>query len=291
MPPAWPNGNRVPRTGARRQRFLDGRLHKIESHGTGPGSAERGSRGDAMRLSMAIVFGALVTADLLAGARASAEERIGNTAISRNVVQRLSSATASPIKTGDDVFANESVKTGVESAAKFVFSDETNLAMGAASTVKLDRFVYRGDTTYSKAAVNFAAGAFRFTTGGSDKRAYELKTNTATIGVRGTVFDVRVAGGQTTVTLVEGDIVLCPRGRFDGDPRTLSAAQQKRYDCKELKQPGDTATVQSRSAKLGGPPVDFAAGNCSGDGGLCTASTYAVNENSPGLCYLKPDAE
>ena len=58
-------------------------------------------------------------------------------------------------------------------AAKFVFSDQTNLALGPTSTVKLDRFVYKGETSYAKAAVNFAAGAFRFTTGASEKGAYQ----------------------------------------------------------------------------------------------------------------------
>lgn len=221
------------------------------------------------------------------GARAA--ERIGNTAISRNVVQRVAT-TPAPIQVGDDVFADENVRTGPDSAAKFVFSDETNLAMGPTATVKLDRFVYKGDTTYSKAAVNFAAGAFRFTTGGSDKRAYELKTSTATIGVRGTVFDVLVKNGRTTVTLVEGEIVVCPRGKYDGDPRNLTPAQQKRFDCKDL-HPGQTATIEQRSAKVGGAPVDFAGGVCSGDAGLCSASSFALNENSTALCYAKPDAQ
>ncbi len=234
----------------------------------------------------ALASGLLVA---LAASGARAEERIGNTAIAHNTVQRVVTAAPAPIKEGDDVFANENVRTGTDSAAKFVFSDQTNLAMGAVSTVKLDRFVYRGDTTYAKAAVNFTAGAFRFTTGGSDKRAYELKTSTATIGVRGTVFDVRVVGGRTIVTLIEGDVVVCPRGRYDGDPARLSPAQQRRYGCRELK-PGQTATIETRSASLGGPPVDFAGNVCSGDAGLCTASTYAVNENNAALCYAKPDA-
>ncbi len=219
-----------------------------------------------------------------------AAERIGKTAVTRNVVEQVATSP-SAIQVGDDVFANESVRTGGDSAAKFVFSDETNLALGATSTVKLDRFVYKGDTSYLKAAVNFTAGAFRFTTGGSEKGAYQLKTSTATIGVRGTVFDVRVEGGESTVTLVEGAIDVCPRKEFDGDPRKLSKAQLKAFHCVELDKPGATAVVTSRRASLKSTPFSFAsAAGC--DGGLCTATTTAelAQPASGGLmCYMKQE--
>ncbi len=230
---------------------------------------------------------------------ADAESRIGNTAIAHNDVSQLSASKAAPISVGDDVFANEEVKTGQDSAAKFVFSDETNLALGPTSTVKLDRFVYKGDTTYAKAVVNFAAGAFRFTTGGSEKKAYELKTTTATIGVRGTVFDVSVHAGVTNVTLIEGEIAICPRGRYDGDPRKLSKAQLKKFDCEDLKTSGQTARVTNRSASFSATPVNFAANNCGGDAGLCSATvtarstvsptTAALDPNNPALCYVNQD--
>ena len=77
---------------------------------------------------------------------------------------------------------DEVVKTGMESAAKLVFSDNTNLSMGPGSAVTLNKFVYSGAGSYEKATFQLVKGAFRFTTGGSDKRAYEIKTPTATIG-------------------------------------------------------------------------------------------------------------
>ncbi len=228
-----------------------------------------------------------------------AQNRIGNTAIAHNEVSQLSAARTSAIQVGDDVFADEQVKTGQESSAKFVFSDQTNLALGPTSTVKLDRFVYKGETTYAKAAVNFAAGAFRFTTGGSEKGAYQLKTGTATIGVRGTVFDVSVKNGVTNVTLIEGEIAICPRGRYDGDPRKLSKAQLKHFDCQDLTKPGQTARVTSRSASLSGTPVNFAGTVCGGDAGLCSTTTAAASSvtigsaaldpNNPALCYANQD--
>ncbi len=230
---------------------------------------------------------------VVAGSGAMAAEKIGRTAVARNIVQEIATAPAN-IQVGDDVFANENVRTGNESAAKFVFSDETNLALGATSAVKLDRFVYNTETNYIKAAVNFTAGAFRFTTGSSEKGAYQLKTSTATIGVRGTVFDVLVQRGETTITLVEGNIAVCPRKEYDGDPRRLSKVQLKKFHCVELTKPGDTAVISSRMARLRSTPFSFAATAGCQDG-LCEPTRYAdLATPVPGgggglMCYMKPE--
>lgn len=248
------------------------------------------------RVILALV--GLVLAGLLP---ARAENRIGNTAVAKNIVQQIAASKTAPIVLGDDVFMNEQVKTGVESAAKFVFSDQTNLALGPTSTVKLDRFVYKGDVDYAKAAVNFTAGAFRFTTGGSDKGAYQLKTSTATIGVRGTIFELSVTRGVTDLTLIEGEIVVCPRAKFDGDPRRLSKAQVQRFQCQDLTQPNQTARITARRAALSSTPVNFAANFCAGGGELCSVSTMAsasspvmtgtLDPNNPALCYANPDPD
>jgi hypothetical protein len=231
----------------------------------------------------------------------AAQSRIGATELARNTVSQLSTSGSSAIQVGDDVFANEKVGTGKDSAAKFVFSDSTNLAIGETSSVTLDRFVYKGDTTYTKAAVNFVAGAFRFTTGGSEKGAYQLKTSTATIGVRGTQFDLSVRNGVTKLTLLEGEVAICPRSRFDGDPRKLTKAQLKAHDCLDLTVAGQTAQVSSRSASLSKTPVDFASA-CGGAAGLCSVSvatasdgrigtggTAALDPSDPALCYASQD--
>lgn len=211
----------------------------------------------------------LAAAVVCASGAASAEDRIGATAIAINEVGRIDKGTAGPIAGGDPIFRDETVRTGVASSAKFVFADDTNLALGATSTVVLDRFVFDGGASYSKAAVNLAKGAFRFTSGHSPKDAYEIKTGNATIGVRGTILDIRVQTGRTTVTLVEGAAVVCPRDKVDGDPRKLDPEQRKKRHCVDLTRPGDTATVTSKSASLGAAPFSFADAACGADADLC----------------------
>ena len=61
---------------------------------------------------------------------AEAEETIGVAAVVRNQVDQALPTRVIPINIGEHITRDEVVKTGMESAAKLVFSDNTNLSMG-----------------------------------------------------------------------------------------------------------------------------------------------------------------
>ena len=197
---------------------------------------------------------------------AEAQEHIGSTALARNDVTRESAGASAPLVTGDSVFRNETVRTGADSNARLVFLNSTNLGVGPTSSVKLDQFVYVGQSNGQKMTVNLAKGVFRFTTGVLDKKAYEITTPTAAIGVRGTVLDIAVQGPDTRVTLVEGQALVCPRRPG------VSFAQQERNcakaaggvggahcDCVDLKNVGQTAQVKKTgSATVTSNAVNYA---------------------------------
>ncbi|MBV9393732.1 MAG: FecR domain-containing protein [Methylobacteriaceae bacterium] len=206
----------------------------------------------------------LVTA-LIAGvafASAAHSQTIGVAATVRNDVAQVKGASAVPISIGENVVRNEVVRTGADSSTKLVFSDSTNLAVGPVSTVTLDRFVFAGDGNYRDATVNLVRGAFRFSTGSSDKRAYKINTPVATIGVRGTELDILSERARTVATLNEGLAIVCTR--MGGK-------------CVTLSNPGDTAVVTLGGVtrtRAGAPGFSFAQ-FCSGDGGLCAPMTFA----------------
>jgi len=204
---------------------------------------------------------------LLAGVvGAEAQEHIGSTALARNDVTRESAGASAPLVTGDSVFRNETVRTGADSNARLVFLDSTNLGVGPTSSVKLDQFVYVGESNGQKMTVNLAKGVFRFTTGVLDKKAYEITTPTATIGVRGTVLDIGVQGASSRVTLVEGQALVCPRRpgvSFSQQERNCAKAAGgvggAHCDCVELKNVGQTAQVKKTgSASLTSNAVNYA---------------------------------
>lgn len=110
----------------------------------------------------------------------------------------------------DKVRELEVLEAARNASGQFVLADDTKLALGPGARLALDKFVYDPNKTAGQVTINLAKGAFRFVTGNSDKRAYEIKSPIASIGVRGTVFDGFVADNGAMVVLVhEGGVNVC----------------------------------------------------------------------------------
>jgi hypothetical protein len=206
---------------------------------------------------------ALCMAAGLAASPAHAQARVGEAAVVKNEVVRVAGSAASQINVGDDVLRDEIVRTGLDSAARLVMADSTNLSLGPSATIKLDRTVFNDEHSYRDIAIRLTTGAFRFVTGHSEKTAYKITTSVATIGVRGTVLDILSQRGKTTVVLQEGASRVCATGG----------------QCTELTQPGDTAIITSTAGKVtiqktNNPPWTFA-GTCAAAAGLCSTTQYA----------------
>jgi len=199
----------------------------------------------------------------LAASPAHAQARVGEAAVVKNEVVRVKGSATRQINVGDGVLRDEIVRTGLDSAARLVMADSTNLSLGPSATIKLDRTVFNDEHTYRDIAIRLTTGAFRFVTGNSEKTAYKITTSVATIGVRGTILDILSQRGKTTVVLQEGASRVCATGG----------------QCQELTQPGDTAIITSTAGrvtiqKTNNPPWTFAA-TCGAAAGLCTTTQYA----------------
>jgi hypothetical protein len=196
-------------------------------------------------------------------ASAHAQTRVGEAAIVKNEVLLVAASSTSRINVGDGLLRDEVVRTGLDSAARLVMADSTNLSLGPSATIKLDRTVFDDERSYRDIAIRLTSGAFRFVTGHSEKAAYKITTPLATIGVRGTVLDILSQRGKTTVVLQEGASRVCTLG----------------FQCIELTQPGDTAVITSAGVKVtiqktNHSPWTFAS-TCGAAAGLCTVTQYA----------------
>jgi hypothetical protein len=121
---------------------------------------------------------------------------------------------------GADIFIGDRVETGPKGQVQILFADKTELVVGPSSALTIEDYLLRNDGSAGKLAVDMLSGAFRFATGGSAKNRYEINTPTGTIGVRGTEFDVRIAGsGTTRILLYRGAIRFCTD---DGDCKDLT---------------------------------------------------------------------
>ena len=175
-----------------------------------------------LRACLCLVF-------LASGGQALAQRNIGAAiSIEREVTGALAGRTHS-LNTGSGVSSNENIRTANESAAQLRFLDQTKLSIGPSASVVLDRFVYNPDRTARDEVVEVTAGAARWVSGVSRAGAEHLRTPHATMGVRGTMFDLLVEARRTIVILREGVIVVCP----------IRAPQR----CVTLNTPGQTVIV------------------------------------------------
>jgi hypothetical protein len=176
-------------------------------------------------LSVAILGALALDASL-----AMADEKVGGAAIVRNDVRGQTQAKLARIAQGDQVFQNELVRTGADSMTKIVLLDETNVSLGPQSQLTLDKFVFEVNAGARDVGISATKGAFRFFSGRSPHEAYQVQTPQATIGVRGTIYDVRVMPGLTRVVLQEGAVHVCVRDT---------------ERCVDLDQPGQAVEVKA----------------------------------------------
>src|SRR5919108_4434180 len=143
-------------------------------------------------LSAAAAFAMIAASILIAPRPSMADSKIGGAPATRNQVQGILGGTSRAVSTGSAIFSDETVRTGEASLAQLLFLDQTSLSVEARSEVKLDRFVYNPDRKSGNVVLQASRGAFRFVSGSQNPSNYTIKTPLATIGVRGTVFNVRI---------------------------------------------------------------------------------------------------
>lgn len=109
---------------------------------------------------------------------------------------------------GADVSVGDRIVTGASGHVQLLFADQTRLVVGPRSTLEIEAYLLNGSRN-DAFAVNALAGTFRFISGNSPKSVYSIDTPTASIAVRGTKFDLTVAGSNARALLFEGALSLC----------------------------------------------------------------------------------
>ena len=127
-----------------------------------------------------------------------------------NLVTAEYEADQRRLATGDNVRQDELIEVSKDGTGEIRLRDNTQLALGPGSQLLLDEFVYNPDVSGGAIVLNLVRGSFRFITGIAAKPAYVIRTPTASITVRGTIFDVYVqSSGLSWLLLIEGAIEVC----------------------------------------------------------------------------------
>ncbi|MFM9863658.1 MAG: FecR domain-containing protein [Alphaproteobacteria bacterium] len=118
----------------------------------------------------------------------------------------------------DDVYMNEVVETGEESALVVKFSDGSKLTLGENAKIVIDKYVYDPVAASGEQAITLTKGAFRFLSGSLPKASVKISTPAVTIGIRGTELVIDVAeDGETEMSTLSGEA-----DATDGSGETLT---------------------------------------------------------------------
>jgi hypothetical protein len=111
-----------------------------------------------------------------------AQEAIGK---ATSVRPQAEGSHAGPLSGGSNVYSKETVRTGQSGQVDLQFKDNSNLKVGANSSVHLDKFVYDPNKSTGDVAMEATRGTFRFVTGSQGTEGYKIKTPYGILGVRG----------------------------------------------------------------------------------------------------------
>ena len=109
-----------------------------------------------------------------------------------------------------DIYVGDRITTGNESQLQLRMKDGAMVALGANAEFVVQAYgeAAKGDKK-DEAVLSLVKGGLRTISGQIAKSSYSMSTPTATLGIRGTVFDVFVRnGGSTVVILRNGQVVV-----------------------------------------------------------------------------------
>ena len=104
------------------------------------------------------------------------------------------------------------IRTDASGLVQITFRDRSRVVVGPDTEFRIDDVSLSGAGRAERFLVTALGGVFRFLSGDSPRESYELRTPTATMGIRGTVFDVAIDPAQTTwLVTFEGAVRTCGR--------------------------------------------------------------------------------
>ncbi len=109
-----------------------------------------------------------------------------------------------------DIYVGDRITTGNESQLQMRMKDGAMIALGANAEFEVKAYsqAAKGDKK-DEAVLSLVKGGLRTISGQIAKSTYSMNTPTATLGIRGTVFDVYVRdGGSSIVILRNGQVVV-----------------------------------------------------------------------------------
>ena len=166
------------------------------------------------------------TAAPASDAQQAVEEPIGNVATLSGSASVTRSNETTPLKPKDDIYLNDIVQTGANSALGITFIDATTFNLKANTQITIDNYVYQDGGKQNAGVFDVAKGTAAFVAAAVAKTGdMKITTPTATLGIRGTTGLVEVPQGAAANNPQNVAIKLYPDadgkvGRIEVNDRT-----------------------------------------------------------------------
>ena len=144
-------------------------------------------------ISTSLSIGAVVVAVSLCATQAGAEP-VGRVLMSVGEVVANRGGATVVLGTGINIESGDQIRTGPSSSVQIRLNDMSIIALKSQTIFSIDEFVYAGRSDgRERAFFNLIAGGMRTVTGligKANQRNYAVKTPTATVGIRGSGFNL-----------------------------------------------------------------------------------------------------
>jgi hypothetical protein len=194
-----------------------------------------------------------------ASARSSADKRpgeslvVGRVAFRRGELIAISEAknTSRQVYRGGPVYEGDRLITGADDFAVIAFSDQSRVTLMSHSQLLVEKFKYDPEKKeHSSSLLNLLKGGIRAVTGliaSFNRNRVKFKTVNATIGVRGTGFDIICdgmcettrGGGPMNVNVWDGSIFVEQPGRQTVVDAGQTAVISDRFEAPEVRPSAD----------------------------------------------------
>src|SRR5438445_2613119 len=136
-----------------------------------------------------------------ADAQQPVEEPIGNVATVTGSAGVVRNNETTPLKVKDDIYLNDVVQTGANSALGITFNDATTFNLKANAQITSDTYVYEDGGKQNAGVFDVAKGTVAFVAAAVAKTGdMKIATPTATLGIRGTSGLVEVPEGAAAAS-------------------------------------------------------------------------------------------
>lgn len=145
-----------------------------------------------LRWSVAVLGLVVASATPVMGQQSSPAGRIKTVSGAAFILRDKIEIAAKP---GQVVFEADSLRTGADGSIGVTLKDDTRLALGPASEIRLERFAYAPGSESLGMVLRFVRGVTAYVSGRLAKLAPDsirLETPSAIVGVRGTTLAIRV---------------------------------------------------------------------------------------------------